>query len=537
MSTASPDLFLLAFDTSQPAESVRQNLLAAALRCRRAIDEAVMELPKAEREPLLRLPDAGQRLWGLALLLASWAISQSSGSDNASNPERRALEELLADIEPRPTWQMLESWQPYLGAFVSAFYQASGPEDLTKAAGLLSDTLLKNRGLEFLASLLTAERLPIIGQLAQRFPLPGEPSQAAKKLAAWLKKLRPGESITAHRRGSGRAHKGRDLFAAVGTPVLALRRGRVLRVVRGSDSERPTQKRAGIFVDVGGEDGDVWRYLHLLQPTVSEGQLIKSGDRIASVGTSGIKHARAHLHLERRAGDYDQARRDYGEPRDPLLGLNLDDDERSLAMDIDWKNTLDKILTVGGPVAAKALDTTYPGAGTALAVGVTLLDEQVVKPYVPGKEDPKPAASPAPSAAAPAPVAAAAKTIPQVASAPAAPSSTFADQAAQFLASTGWSSEEVEQLLRGPQKGDVTAKATAAAAPKSAGTVHHFVTLRKQAGTQRPSQDLAEDDEDETDEGDDETQADRRLALANEPASSKALEHHFVTFKKSKTTG
>ena len=41
------------------------------------------------------------------------------------------------------------------------------------------------------------------------------------------------DSVTAHRKGSGRPHKGVDLLAAAGTHVLSASAGRVLRVARG----------------------------------------------------------------------------------------------------------------------------------------------------------------------------------------------------------------------------------------------------------------------------------------------------------------
>ncbi len=99
---------------------------------------------------------------------------------------------------------------------------------------------------------------------------------------------------------------------------------------------------------------------------------------------------------------------------------------------------------------------------------------------------------------------------------------SLADQAALFLKNAGWSPEKVEQLLQGPQKGEPSETATAA--PKTAGTIHHFVTLR----TRTTPQDADDDAE--------AVSTDEKLALADRPAKAKALEHHFVTLKKPKTT-
>lgn len=133
---------------------------------------------------------------------------------------------------------------------------------------------------------------------------------------------RIGESIATRRAGSGRPHKGVDLFAPLGSPVVAVSAGKVLRVINGSGSSRRSLQRAGWFVDILGEDGRVYRYLHLRgTPGVRAGQRVTAGMPIGSVGTSGVQRARPHIHFEVRRGDYDAARQDYGEPVDPLTVL------------------------------------------------------------------------------------------------------------------------------------------------------------------------------------------------------------------------
>lgn len=133
------------------------------------------------------------------------------------------------------------------------------------------------------------------------------------------------DSVTAHRPGSGRPHKGVDLLAAAGTHVLSATAGRVLRVARS--------QRAGLFVDVKGQDGRIYRYLHLhdaqtATPTaaVQPNQRVRPGDRIGTVGAtgeSGVYQSRPHLHFEIRASDWDPARKDYGPPIEPLSRLSL----------------------------------------------------------------------------------------------------------------------------------------------------------------------------------------------------------------------
>ena len=143
-----------------------------------------------------------------------------------------------------------------------------------------------------------------------------------------LSRLRKvGESVLAHRAGSGRPHKGVDLFADADTPVLSAVYGRVLRVVDGRTADRLKDEslwRAGLFVDVRGIDRRIYRYLHLGSHAVTAGQPIRAGDPIGTVspsGQSGVEHSEPHVHFEIRAGDFDREQRVYGEPIDPLAVL------------------------------------------------------------------------------------------------------------------------------------------------------------------------------------------------------------------------
>ena len=76
-----------------------------------------------------------------------------------------------------------------------------------------------------------------------------EPMPTTRHEPIWpilLSKLtKIGDSIAAHRPGSGRAHKGVDLFTEAGTEVRAAAAGRVLRVINGSQGSSESQQRAG----------------------------------------------------------------------------------------------------------------------------------------------------------------------------------------------------------------------------------------------------------------------------------------------------
>lgn len=129
-----------------------------------------------------------------------------------------------------------------------------------------------------------------------------------------------GDTVTADRNGKGRPHKGLDIFAPAGSRIRAAQRGIVIRVVDGRTSDRASTQRAGLFVDVMGVDGLVYRYLHLGEVVVARRQLISAGAMIGNIAaayTSGLAD-RPHLHFEIRASDFAQVRGDYGTPLNPL---------------------------------------------------------------------------------------------------------------------------------------------------------------------------------------------------------------------------
>ncbi len=130
---------------------------------------------------------------------------------------------------------------------------------------------------------------------------------------------RVGDGVTDSRPGSGRPHKGVDIFAPAGSIVTAARSGRVKRVIDGRSATNKHAQRAGLWVDVEVANGQIDRYLHLGEASVSEGQRVKRGDAIgviAEAHESGSGDA-PHVHFEVRASDYDRVKKDYGQPIDP----------------------------------------------------------------------------------------------------------------------------------------------------------------------------------------------------------------------------
>lgn len=142
--------------------------------------------------------------------------------------------------------------------------------------------------------------------------------------------LRIGESVMPRRRGSGRPHKGLDIFAAPKTAVVAASEGRVLRVFDGRGNADLDLRRAGLFVDILCAvipfDG-LWihRYLHLWKTMVRTGGYVEMASTIALTGTAsqvGIEHSKPHMHFEIRKAIQDRdGHFSYGEPIDPLRQL------------------------------------------------------------------------------------------------------------------------------------------------------------------------------------------------------------------------
>lgn len=137
-----------------------------------------------------------------------------------------------------------------------------------------------------------------------------EPARSKGPKLDGLKVEIPVRGVIRDRLGAARSHgphQGIDIAAPAGSVVRAWGAGKVLRVVDGRTSERESSRRAGLWVDVLGDDGNTHRYLHLGRASVSTGAHIERGAEIGTV-------EKDHLHFEVRSG-----RATYGTPLDPLI--------------------------------------------------------------------------------------------------------------------------------------------------------------------------------------------------------------------------
>lgn len=94
-----------------------------------------------------------------------------------------------------------------------------------------------------------------------------------------------------HHPRRGRAHRGTDIGAPVGTPLHALRGGKVVWSDWASGG-------AGWTIVIQADNGVINKYFHNSAMLVRAGQRVKAGDVIARVGMSGGTSTGYHTHVE-----------------------------------------------------------------------------------------------------------------------------------------------------------------------------------------------------------------------------------------------
>ena len=115
-----------------------------------------------------------------------------------------------------------------------------------------------------------------------------------------------GDGFFGSQRSGKRLHEGIDLFAEIGTPVLAARSGRVIKSVEQG------KQGMGNFVVIRHFDGLITVSGHLSRVYVEKGAFVRQGQTIGEVGKTGNANYRdiqPHLHFEVREG---------GVPSDPI---------------------------------------------------------------------------------------------------------------------------------------------------------------------------------------------------------------------------
>lgn len=141
-------------------------------------------------------------------------------------------------------------------------------------------TLKQLRTGSLLITVLVLGLFPVRGQSIDRFPIQGE--------------HRYRDNFGTSRDGGRRSHRGIDIFARRGTPVVSASAGVVTRVT--------THGAAGRAIFVRG-DGLELRYFHLdsFARGIRPGTRVAAGQLLGAVGNTGnARNTPAHLHFEIR---------------------------------------------------------------------------------------------------------------------------------------------------------------------------------------------------------------------------------------------
>jgi len=101
--------------------------------------------------------------------------------------------------------------------------------------------------------------------------------------------------------GAGRNHMGLDLLGTSGTPIYAVDAGKVTR--------SGYQGNGALILDITDKKGSMWFYGHFTKIFFSEGDTVKAGQLIGTMGDTGSPGA-VHLHIELRPNGWSGSARD-----------------------------------------------------------------------------------------------------------------------------------------------------------------------------------------------------------------------------------
>lgn len=98
-------------------------------------------------------------------------------------------------------------------------------------------------------------------------------------------------------RSGGRSHKGVDMMARSGTPLVAIANG---TIIRSSSSDSGL---GGITLWLRDDSGNTYFYAHNRSNAVGSGARVSAGQLVGYVGNTGnARHTAAHLHFEYHPG-------------------------------------------------------------------------------------------------------------------------------------------------------------------------------------------------------------------------------------------
>lgn len=134
---------------------------------------------------------------------------------------------------------------------------------------------------------ISVQRLTVISAARKSEPDDGSPSEDGRFPIDGPHDM--GQTAT-NSFGGGRDHKGQDMFASCGTPLVAVRDAVVQHVA--------THSAAGNYVVLQDSAGRSYAYMHMKsRALVNKGDRVKQGQRVGFVGETG-RASGCHVHFE-----------------------------------------------------------------------------------------------------------------------------------------------------------------------------------------------------------------------------------------------
>jgi murein DD-endopeptidase MepM/ murein hydrolase activator NlpD len=175
------------------------------------------------------------------------------------------------------------------GGKVYAIQAGDTLSGIAKRFGTTVSDLIERNNLKGATAIIREGRELSLPESAKNVPAPEAPLCPVKGAGKWDFSNSYGSPREGHR-----SHAGNDIFAKRGTPVIAGVDG-VIRTVQGG--------RTGIGYYLDGVDGVTYYGAHMNERNVRNGQSVKRGDVIGTVGNTGnASSTPTHLHFEVKPG-------------------------------------------------------------------------------------------------------------------------------------------------------------------------------------------------------------------------------------------